>query len=83
MDEMDDFDLKEIVGKAGEKAEKERIQQVLLETRWDHKRTARLLQVSYKTLLFKITKYRLNSIGPTFMSKFSGTHAILYGRKEI
>jgi len=83
MDEMDDFDLKEIVGKAGEKAEKERIQQVLLETRWDHKRTARMLQVSYKTLLLKIAKHRLDSIGPVFVSRLSGTHAILYGRKEV
>ena len=83
MDEMDDFDLKEIVGKAGEKAEKERIQQVLLETRWNRKKAARLLQVSYKTLLFKITKYRLHSISPIFMSKFPGTNASLYERTEI
>jgi len=83
MDEIDAFDLKEIVRKAGEKAEKERIQQVLLETWWNRQRAARLLQVSYRTLLFKIAKYRLNSTSPIFMSKFSGTHAILYGRKEI
>ena len=83
MDEMDTFDLKEIGRRAGERAEREWIQQVLLETCWNRTRAARLLQVSYKTLLFKITKYRLNSLGPMFMSKFSGTHAILYGRKEI
>jgi DNA-binding NtrC family response regulator len=83
MDERDDFDLKEISRRVGEKAEKEWIQQVLLETCWNRKRAARLLQISYETLLFKITKYRLNSTGPVFMSKLSGTNAILYGRKEI
>jgi DNA-binding NtrC family response regulator len=84
MDERDDFDLKEIGRRAGEKAEKEWIQQVLFGTGWNRKRTARLLQISYKTLLSKIIKYRLNSISPIFMSKFPDTHASLNNeRKEI
>jgi len=82
MDEMGAFDLKGIARRAGEKAEKEWIQQVLLETCWNRKRAARLLQVSYETLSLKITKYRLNLTYPIFMSKFTGTDAILYGRKE-
>jgi len=83
MDERDDFDLQKISREAGEKAEKELIQQVLLETCWNRKRAARLLHVNYETLLLKIKKHRLNPICPVVMSKFRGTHAILYGRKEI
>ena len=62
MAEIETFDLKEIGRRAGEKAEKEWIEQALLETSWTRTRAARLLQVSYKTLLFKITKYRLQSV---------------------
>jgi DNA-binding NtrC family response regulator len=69
MDEMDTFDVKAIGRSAGEKAEKEWIQQVLVETRWNRKKAARLLQVSYKTLLFKITKYRLNSVSPIYKGR--------------
>ncbi len=83
MADIETFDLKEISRRAAEKAEKEWIQQALLETRWNRKKAARLLQVSYKTLLFKITKYRLHSISPIFMSKFPGINASLYGRTEI
>jgi DNA-binding NtrC family response regulator len=83
MDEIDTFDLKKIGKRAGEKAEKERIEEVLLETCWNRKRAARLLQVSYKTLLFKITKYQLNSVSPVFMSKYFGENVSPYGRKEI
>jgi len=83
MDERDDFDLQKISREAGEKVEKECIQKVLLETGWNRRKAARSLHVNYETLLLKVKKYRLNPICPVVMSKFRGTHAILYGRKEI
>jgi two-component system response regulator AtoC len=46
--------------KAAETAEKEIIQNVLQETHWNRKETAKLLRVSYKALLYKIEKYHLN-----------------------
>ena len=54
------FDLKEIGRKAGEAAEKEHIKNTLSYTNWNRKAAARLLQVSYKALLYKIEKYELN-----------------------
>jgi transcriptional regulator with PAS, ATPase and Fis domain len=52
--------LKELGKKAAETAEKEIIQNVLQETHWNRKETAKLLRVSYKALLYKIEKYHLN-----------------------
>jgi transcriptional regulator with PAS, ATPase and Fis domain len=52
--------LKELGKKAAEAAEKEIIQNILQETHWNRKETAKLLQVSYKALLYKIEKYDLN-----------------------
>ena len=52
--------LKELGKKAAETAEKEIIQNILQETHWNRKETAKLLQVSYKALLYKIEKYHLN-----------------------
>jgi len=49
--------------KAAERAEKELIQSALRETHWNRKKTARLLRVSYKSLLNKIQKYHLDEIG--------------------
>lgn len=56
------FNLKEVGRKAVESAEKEVIQTTLQETHWNRKETARLLQVSYKSLLYKIEKYHLNKV---------------------
>ena len=83
MGERDDFDLKEIGRRAAEKAEKVWIERTLLETCWNRKKAARLLGVSYRTLLVKIARYRLNSVSPIFMSTTWGAQASLYGRKEI
>ena len=55
-----EFCLKELGKKAAETAEKEVIQNVLLETHWNRKEAARVLRVSYKALLYKIEKYHLN-----------------------
>jgi two-component system response regulator AtoC len=52
--------LKEVSKKAAEVAEKEMIQNTLQETHWNRKRAAKLLHVSYKALLYKIQKYRLD-----------------------
>jgi DNA-binding NtrC family response regulator len=54
------FDLKEIGRKAAETAEREHIRNTLSYTNWNRKAAAKLLQVSYKALLYKIEKYQLN-----------------------
>ncbi len=54
------FNLKEIGRKAAEAAEREHIKNTLSYTNWNRKAAARLLQVSYKALLYKIEKYELN-----------------------
>lgn len=56
------FNLKEEGKKASEIAEKEIIQKTLLETHWNRKHAAKLLHVSYKSLLYKIQKYCLNNL---------------------
>jgi transcriptional regulator with PAS, ATPase and Fis domain len=52
--------LKEVGKRAAETAERETIQNALQETHWNRKEAAKLLQVSYKALLYKIQKYRIN-----------------------
>ncbi len=54
------FYLKELGKKAAEMAEKEAIQNVLQETRWNRKEAAKIPHVSYKALLYKIKRYLLN-----------------------
>ncbi len=54
------FCLKELGKKAAEMAEKEVIQNVLQETHWNRTEAAKILHVSYKTLLYKIKRYLLN-----------------------
>jgi transcriptional regulator with PAS, ATPase and Fis domain len=56
------FNLKEIARKAAEAAEKEHIGNTLSYTNWNRKAAAKLLQVSYKALLYKIEKYQLNRL---------------------
>ena len=55
-----DFCLKDFGKMAAETAEKEVIQNVLQETHWNRKEAAKILNVSYKALLYKIEKYHLN-----------------------
>ncbi len=52
--------LKRIGKEAAEAAEKECIEKTLQETCWNRKEAAKILQVSYKALLYKIKKYRLH-----------------------
>jgi len=52
--------LKEVRDKAVHKAEKEIIERVLEETRWNRKETSRLLQISYRALLYKMKDLDIN-----------------------
>jgi two-component system response regulator AtoC len=54
--------LKRIGKEAAEVAEKEFIRKALQETHWNRKEAAKILQISYKALLYKIKKYRLNEL---------------------
>jgi two-component system response regulator AtoC len=53
--------LKKVGREAAELAEKNVIQGTLQETHWNRKKSAQLLGVSYKALLYKIQKYRLDA----------------------
>ena len=46
--------LKDISRKAARAAERDAIVQVLEETRWNRRRAAKLLNISYRALLYKI-----------------------------
>jgi transcriptional regulator with PAS, ATPase and Fis domain len=62
MNSVDSADLRQVGRKAAESAEKRVIENTLHETRWNRKNAARLLGVSYKTLLNKIQKYHLDKV---------------------
>jgi len=51
--------LKEVSQGAAMEAEKQAILKVLAQTNWNRKRTAELLDISYKALLYKIKQYGL------------------------
>lgn len=55
-----DLNLKEIAKGAALAAEREAIARVLQQTRWNRKKTAKILSVSYKTLLTKIKETGLD-----------------------
>ncbi|MBI4496062.1 MAG: sigma 54-interacting transcriptional regulator [Deltaproteobacteria bacterium] len=55
--------LRQVGRAAAEFAEREVIQKTLQETHWNRKEAAKLLRVSYKALLYKIQKYRLELKG--------------------
>jgi len=59
---FENFNLKEAGKRAAEEAEKKIIQNTLQETHWNRKKTAQLLHVSYKALLYKIQKYHLDGL---------------------
>ena len=56
------FSLKTVRKKALDKIEKEVISYVLDQTRWNRSKAAKILKVSYKTLLYKISDLRLNRL---------------------
>ncbi len=57
---LDNYNLKKVKREAIEAAEKGLIEKTLAETRWNRKEAAKLLDISYKALLYKIEKYNLN-----------------------
>ncbi|MBN1211834.1 MAG: sigma-54-dependent Fis family transcriptional regulator [candidate division Zixibacteria bacterium] len=56
----DDFSLKNRVGKTVAVEEKRLIAEVLNKTNWNRRKAAELLQISYRSLLYKIKDYDLN-----------------------
>jgi len=58
-----DVPLREVGRKASLEAEREAIERVLLQTNWNRKQAARLLHVSYKTLLQKIRECGIEAGG--------------------
>jgi|GEM_PF-3030033 transcriptional regulator with PAS, ATPase and Fis domain len=58
------YDLKAMAKKAAETAEREHIKNTLIYTNWNRKAAAKLLQISYKALLYKIEKYGLTHLTP-------------------
>lgn len=59
---METLNLKTVKREATRIAEKEMIQKALQETRWNRKRAAEMLGVSYKALLYKMQKYRMDEL---------------------
>jgi two-component system response regulator AtoC len=57
-----DLPLREVGRRASLEAERETIERVLLQTNWNRKQAARLLHVSYKTLLQKIRECGLQPL---------------------
>ena len=57
--------LKDIVRKAAQRAEREEILKMLEQTRWNRARAARLLNISYRSLLYKMKDAGLDRLPPT------------------
>jgi len=55
--------LRSLLKNVREEAERNAIAQTLERTRWNRKAAARLLKVSYRTILYKIQQYELSSSG--------------------
>lgn len=59
MPDLDSFSLKDIKRKALDKAEKSAISYVLGKTGWNRSKAAKILKISYKTLLYKISDLKI------------------------
>ncbi len=57
----DSYSLKAIIGEKIAVEEKKLISQVLHKTNWNRRKAAELLEISYRSLLYKIKDYALNS----------------------
>ncbi len=57
------FNLGQVGKDAAESAEREIIETALHQTHWNRREAAKLLYVSYKTMLCKIQKYHLEGVG--------------------
>jgi len=56
------FSLKKRVGYAIAQEEKKLISQVLNKTNWNRRKASELLEISYRSLLYKIKEYNLNNV---------------------
>lgn len=59
--EPETYSLKDIIGKKIAEEEKKLIAEVLNKTNWNRRKAAELLEISYRSLLYKIKDYSLNS----------------------
>lgn len=59
--EEKDYSLKSRIGKKVAQEEKRLISEVLTKTNWNRRKAADLLQISYRSLLYKIKDYGLNT----------------------
>jgi DNA-binding NtrC family response regulator len=72
--------LKSLIQSIKWEAEKSAIGTALQKTGWNRKAAARLLQVSYRTLLYKIDQYHMSASEPVLPS-FQGDKLFLQGAK--
>jgi DNA-binding NtrC family response regulator len=61
--------LKEIARKAAERAERREILKMLERTRWNRVRAAKLLNISYRALLYKMKGAGLDRVAPAIGSR--------------
>jgi len=61
--DFSNFSLKKIKKKAADKAEKKAIALVLSKTHWNRSKASKILQISYKTLLYKISELEIEPVG--------------------
>ena len=54
------YSLKERVGAAVEREERQLISEVLRKTNWNRRKAAEVLEISYRSLLYKIKEYGLS-----------------------
>jgi two-component system, NtrC family, response regulator AtoC len=69
--------LRSLVQHVKAEAEKNAIAMALEKTGWNRKAAARLLKVSYRTVLYKIEQYQMTASDPSIFSRSSG-----FGAKE-
>ena len=62
LDGEDGMALKARVSRAVEREERRLIGEVLRRTNWNRRKASKLLQISYRSLLYKIKEYRLNEV---------------------
>ncbi|MFH1373657.1 MAG: sigma-54 dependent transcriptional regulator [bacterium] len=60
-DTSDGYSLKARIGKTVAEEEKKLISQILTKTNWNRRKAADLLEISYRSLLYKIKDYRLDA----------------------
>lgn len=73
--------LKSLIDSVKHEAERNAIGTALKRTGWNRKAAARLLQVSYRTLLYKIEQYHMRTSDPSG-ALFSGTQLVGIGDRE-